>query len=183
MKTNNKLAIITTLLIAVPLALLWWAGLTSAQEIIKDKIFIPELTETKTEKATTTLTYSFGIKTIKEHPRHTIQEVSTSTEIIPAYYEDNGTTTVLVATSTKIVETYTDKVIPYEIKYATSTFSKTITADEWNYCRASKTKKECQIEVDQAVADSQSYHLDVEKMRYKQMQDRLNRTNYFDEIL
>lgn len=139
----------------------------SEQEVI-DTNFTPVIEKEANTKATSTVAYKFDIKTIKYFPKQIIE----NTIMIPTLI---GTTTIDIATTTT-------EIIPAKYDYTTTTHTKEISKDEWNYCRATKTKKECEEEVARIVADSKTYHLEVAEAEMKALQDKLNRTDYFDEL-
>ena len=114
-----------------------------SEQEVKDTIFTPEIQNPKSEKATSTIKYSFGIKTIKEFASTTA----------PTTYE-----------------------------FATTTHTKEISKDEYNFCRSQHSKKYCEGEVERIVNESRTYHLEVENAKLKSLQDKLKRTDFWEEL-
>ena len=139
---NNKKQIIISFLCGITLASGIAVASISEQEV-KDTIFTPEIQNPKSEKATSTIKYSFGIKTIKE-----------------------------IASTTA----------PTTYEFATTTHTKTISKDEYNFCRETKTKTECEAEVERMVNESRTYHLEVENAKLKSLQDKLKRQDFWEEL-
>ena len=124
----------------------------SEQEIVN---FTPSILNKIAEK-TETMDYNFDIQTIKFYD-----------EVEERIDEETGETTPAVLA---------------HYDYETITHTKKITDKEWNYCRETKTLKECQAEVAQTVADAKSYQIEKEKEKFKQLQNNLSRTDYFNEL-
>ena len=124
----------------------------SEQEIVG---FDPSILNETAEK-TKTMDYNFDIQTIKYYDE-VEEEINEETqEVIPA------------------------ALAHYD--YETVTHTKRITDKEWNYCRETKTLKECETEVAQIVADAKTYQIEKEREKIKQLQDDLNRTDYSNEL-
>lgn len=122
------------------------------QEIID---FNPSILNETAEK-TKTMDYKFDIQTIKYYDEVEETTDEETQEVIPA--------------------------VPAHYDYETVTHTKNITDKEWNYCRETKTLKECETEVAQIVADAKTFQIEKEREKFKQLQDDLNRTNYFNEL-
>lgn len=117
--------------------------------------FNPSILNEIAEK-TKTMDYKFDIQTIKFHNEVEETTDEETQEIIPA--------------------------VPAHYDYETVTHAKNITDKEWNYCRETKTLKECETQVAQIVADAKTYQIEKEREKFKQLQDDLNRTDYFNEL-
>lgn len=108
-----------------------------------------------------------------------------STAFIPVIQtetSDTATSTIAYKFDIKTIKETASTTAPSTYDYATTTYTKTISQDEWNYCRATKSQKECEAEVERIVADSKEYHLEVAEAEMKALQDKLNRTNYWEEL-
>ena len=139
---NNKKQIIISFLCGITLASGICFASLSEQEV-KESNFKPEIQNSKSEKATSTISYKFEIKTIKE-----------------------------IASTTA----------PTTYEFATTTHTKEISKDEWNFCRSQHSKKYCEAEVERIVNESRTYHLEVENAKLKSLQDKLKRQDFWEEL-